>query len=72
MECDYYKLYLAIDATYVDKIVCQSLAQVDYELNRATGYDEYLVIGHNKEMNCDTPVAHGYIEINRVQKRKTK
>lgn len=70
MQYDYYKLYLAIDYVYVDKVICQTLEQVEYELNRATGYDKYLVIGHNNVMDCDFPVAQGDIELNRVRCRK--
>lgn len=70
MEYDFYKLYLAIDFQYVDKIICQTLEQVEYELNRAVGYSQYLVIGHNNSMDCDFPVAQGTIELNRPRKRK--
>lgn len=70
MEYDYYKLYLAIDYQYVDKIICQSLEQVEYELNKATGYNEYLVIGHNNQLDMDCVVAHDYIQVNRTHTRK--
>ena len=70
MGCDYYKLYLAIDYQYVDKIICQTLEQVEYELNRASGYNEYLVIGHNNQMNSDMVIAQGEIEVNRTRYRK--
>ena len=70
MDYDYYKLYLAIEHAYVDKIICQSLDQVEYELNNAIGYDEYLVIGHNNALNIDFPVAHGDIELNRPRTRR--
>lgn len=70
MECDYYKLYLAIDYQYRDRIICETLDQVEYELNRASGYNEYLIIGHNNAMDCDTIIAHDYIQVNRTHTRK--
>ena len=70
MECDYYKLYLAIDYVYVDKIICQSLDQVEYELNKATGYNQYLVIGHSNKLDMDSVIAQGDIELNRNYKRR--
>ena len=70
MEYDYYKLYLAIDYQYVDKIYCESLEKVEYELNRATGYNKYLVIGHNNSLDMDQVVAQGEIEVNRSYTRK--
>lgn len=66
---EYYKLYLAIDYQYVDKIVCESLEQVEFELNRAVGYNHYLVIVHNNITNSDYPIASGDIEPNRTRKR---
>jgi hypothetical protein len=70
MEYDYYKLYLAIDYQYVDKIYCETLDQVEYELNRATGYDKYLVIGHNNKLDMDQVIAMGDIELNRTHTKK--
>lgn len=70
MEYDYYKLYLAIEYQYVDKIICESLEQVEIELNRAVGYNQYLVIGHNIKLDCDNVVAMGDIELNRNYKRR--
>lgn len=70
MEYDYYKLYLAIDYQYVDRIICQSLEQVEYELNRATGYNKYMVVGHNNQYDQDNVVATGTIEVNRQIKRR--
>ena len=70
MEFDYYKLYLAIEYQYVDKIICESLEQVEIELNRATGYNQYLVIGHNNEYDQDSVVAMGDIQVNRVRKKR--
>ena len=70
MEYDYYKLYLAIDHVYKDMIPCQSLEQVDYELNNAVGYSNYVVIGHSDLYNCDMTVALGDIIVNRTRKRK--
>lgn len=69
MVYDFYKLYLAIDGQYVDKIVCESLDQVEYELNRANGYNQYLVIGHNNQLDYDYPIAQGFIEINRKRRK---
>ena len=65
MEYNYYKLYLAIDYQYVDKVICEDLQQVEYELNRATGYNKYLLIGHNNQLDQDDIVASGQIEVNR-------
>jgi len=70
MEYDVYRLYLAIDYVYVDMILCYSLEQVEYELNRAVGYNKYLVVGHNNELDMDNVVATGPIEVNRQIRRK--
>lgn len=58
-----YRLYLAIDETYVKRIPCDNLDKVEIELNKATGYDKYLVI--EESPNGDTPIAMGRIEANR-------
>lgn len=70
MEFDYYKLYLAIDYQYVDKIICETLEQIEFELNRATGYNKYLIIGHSNLFDADQVVAQGEIEVNRSYTRK--
>jgi len=70
MDFDFYKLYLAIDYEYKDILYCESLEQVEYELNNATGYNKYIVIGHNIENSIDFPVAYGDIELNRPRTRK--
>jgi len=70
MEFDYYKLYLAIDYQYVDKIICETLEQIEFELNKATGYNEYLIIGHSNLFDADQVVAQGKIEVNRSYTRK--
>lgn len=69
MEYDFYKLYLAIDYVYTDMIPCQSLDQVEYELNNAKGYNKYIVVGHNIENNMDVVVALGDIQVNRTRRR---
>ena len=61
----YYKLYLAIDYQYKDMILCQSLDQVEYELNKATGYNRYMIIEHNNKTDSDQIVAAGDIIVNR-------
>ena len=61
----YYKLYLAIDYQYKDMIVCQSLEQVEYELNKATGYDRYMIIEHNNKTDSDQIISVGDIIVNR-------
>ncbi len=66
----YYKLYLAIDYQYKDMIICQSLEQVEYELNKATGYDRYLIIEHNNKTDSDQIVAVGDIEVNRKGRKR--
>jgi hypothetical protein len=70
IEFDYYKLYLAIDYQYVDKIYCESLEQVEFELNRAVGYNKYLVIGHSNSLDMDQVVAQGELEVNRTRRRR--
>ena len=70
MEYDYYKLYLAIDYVYQDIVICESLDQIEYELNKAVGYNKYIVIGHNNENNMDVVVAMGDIELNRTRTRR--
>lgn len=68
MEYDYYKLYLADNYQYCERIICYSLDQVRIEINRAVGYTNYLVIGHNNELDLDTPVAQGTFDINNQNK----
>ena len=66
----YFKLYLAIDYQYKDMIICQTLEQVEYELNKATGYDRYIIIEHNNKTDSDQIVAVGDIEVNRKGRRR--
>ena len=61
----YFKLYLAIDYQYKDMIICQTLEQVEYELNKATGYDRYIIIEHNNKTDSDQIIAVGDIIVNR-------
>lgn len=70
MEYDYYKLYLAIDYVYQDIVICESLDQIEYELNKAVGYNKYMIIGHSNEHNMDVVVAMGDIELNRQRTRR--
>lgn len=71
MEYDYYKLYFGTDSTgYDNPIYCDSLEQVELELNKASAYDKYLVIGHIKLLNQDDILASGRIEPNRTRYRK--
>lgn len=60
----YYKLYLADNYQYCDRIICYSLDQVQYELNKALGYTNYIVIEHNKELDMDNVIASGTFDIN--------
>lgn len=66
----YYKLYLCIDYVPKTKIKCETLEQVEYELNKAVGYNYYIVVEHNIINNSDFPVAQGEIELNRTRYRK--
>ena len=71
MDYDNYKLYLYIDYVPTDMIPCETLEHVDYELNRAVGYNYYLVVGHvgNDKTGYDFPIAQGEIEVNRAYKK---
>lgn len=64
MEYDYYKLYLADDFGYTDRIICISLEQVQLEINKAVGYTKYLVVAHSVELNMDDPIAQGTFNVN--------
>lgn len=66
----YFKLYLAIDYQYRDKLICQTLEQVEYELNKAVGYNRYIVIEHNNINDSDQIVAVGEIEVNRKGRKR--
>jgi len=67
MDYDYYKVYFGSDNTGYDNLVlCDTLEFVELELNRATIYDFYLVVGHNSLLDEDDVIARGRIELNRT------
>ena len=70
MEYDYYKVYFGTDSSgYDNPIYCDTLEQVQHELDNGSLYDKYLVIGHIKKLNQDNIICAGRIEINTRKRR---
>lgn len=70
MEYDYYKVYFGTDSTgYDNPIYCDSLEQVQIELNNGSLYDKYLIIGHMKELDGDVIICAGRLELNKTRNK---
>lgn len=70
MECDYYKVYFGTDSTgYDNPIYCDSLEQVQIELNNGSLYDKYLIIGHIKELDGDVIICAGRLDLNKTRNK---
>lgn len=71
MEYDYYKVYFGTDSTgYDNPIYCDTLEQVQHELDNGSLYDKYLVIGHIKAQDEDVIICAGRLDLNRTRKEK--
>ena len=70
VDYDYYRLYFADEYGYSERIICYSMEQVMYEINKADMFDRYLVIGHITQLDQDEVVASGTIEINKGKTHK--
>ena len=64
-----YRVYLKSGGTYVERIPCSSLEEVQIVLENSR-YDEYLVIQHDIELNMDTPIMMGESEKKKEYPRK--
>jgi len=64
-----YRVYLKSGGTYVERIPCSSLEEVEIVLENSR-YDEYLVIQHDIELNMDTPIMMGVKEREYPKKKR--
>lgn len=63
MIYDYYRLYFAREHYYAKRYIVDTLDMVYTMINNLSDtYDEYLIIGHNNELDQDEVIEHQRIE----------